>query len=471
MASRGREWRLLICGLVGSDLLAVAAAFALAYRLRFESDFPAPVHSKGFYLAASLAVVLLFVAVFSLHNLYNPEYLLGGPREYANVVHACTYGMVAVIWTSFFYGRVPLVSRGWLVIAWLLSILFVGLARFSIRRVVYRLRRSGAFTVNAIIAGANEQGLASARQLSPASASGLQVVGFVDDFLPMGTSVGGGLRVLGPLSSLRAHVSRQRVGEVLVVPQAMPWESLNELVRQVQSYGSNTRLRLTAGLYDVAVSSVEVTRIGSLPVLTMNSRSITGPDRWLKAALDMAVSAGLLVLSFPLLVGLVAYLKWVLRIPPIENIGVVGRAGRLFQMRVLATMQHDDDPLARWVNRCRLRRLPALWNVFVREMSMVGPQPMPPADFSSALCHYAPTVLSVRPGLTGLGQISVDESSGRLPLDLYYVRNYSIWLDLQALFKTLQLMLKDLARGTRSTAALRLPRGVGLEDGERLVVS
>ena len=178
--SHAAQRRLLVAGLLVVDALALALALLLAYGVRFYSGLPVFVDIAPRFtphVRPILYVFPLWLALFALFGLYAEHNLLGGTDEYTLVFNACTMGTMVVISAAFLLPRL-IVSRGWLVLAWLFSVLCVTGARFLARRAVYALRRAGYFLVPALIVGANEEGRALAQQLQAWRTSGLQIAGW-----------------------------------------------------------------------------------------------------------------------------------------------------------------------------------------------------------------------------------------------------------------------------------------------------
>ena len=129
--TRLRQRWVLLATLIVSDALMVAVALLLAWYLRIGSGllFYGSTAALSTYLQILPVAVLIFVGLFALNGLYRYNLLLGGPQEYGNVFRACSYGILALVFASYVQGTQPL-SRGWLVLAWVLLILLVGASRF-----------------------------------------------------------------------------------------------------------------------------------------------------------------------------------------------------------------------------------------------------------------------------------------------------------------------------------------------------
>ena len=402
-----------------SDLACVLLAMGAVTWLR---SLPAlGQHPPEDDLGFSLLVLPVFGLIFWAQGLYRRQNLLGGTREYAAVVRGCSYGLIAVILISIGLRRTA--SREWLVLTWLLAIVFVGSARFAIRRFAYGLRRHGRFTVRALVVGADADSVAVARLLG-LRGSGMRVVGFLDDYTPTGSAMAGGLKVLGTPSALAQVAKRTGAQEAIVVPQALPWETVQSLLAEVTSAPNGIRVHLSAGFYDLLTAGVQLSYRNHVPLLTLNKARLTGFESLFKRSLD-CVAAGALGVALLAVVGVTAFrLRRAGASPILERRRVLGISGREFDQLSFISHPFTRSEL--------IRKLPGLVNVLLGDLSLVGPRPVG-VDERSATRARAPFP-GLRPGLTGPWRQAKDPAEQAL-LDLYYIRSYSIWLDLQVLFR------------------------------------
>jgi FlaA1/EpsC-like NDP-sugar epimerase len=195
--------RRFIAGLMGLDTLALLIAGTGASFL-----VPFDIRSAGREGSLLLLISAIPVALglFALNRLYVLDELLEGPTEYGRIIYSCTltaFGLSVIgFWWRDLDASAP--SRRLVTALWLLSCLAVVGGRFAARRIVRRLRRRGYLRTRAVIVGLGAPGLSLGRHFEQAKHAGVDVVGFVDDFLPVGTPVTGGLRVLGSPSALPA---------------------------------------------------------------------------------------------------------------------------------------------------------------------------------------------------------------------------------------------------------------------------
>lgn len=460
---------LAVAPLVLLDAVCIGLSLWGAYYLRFRVlAYYHPVLPE-FYLRLALLAVPMWLVIFALYRLYSPENLFGGLQEYASAVNACTVGLVGIILYGFLDRTGPEgISRGWLALVWGFSVITIGTTRFLYRRLIYRLRRRGLFIRRVLIIGTNDEGRYVAEQLRATPQAGMEIVGFLDpresaDPPVEGWPVWRGLNTLGEL------VQQQGIEEVIVVPTALRREELLELYRD-WGKEKRPRIRLSSGLYELFTTGVQVQEVGFVPLVSLNRTRITGMDALMKGVLDYVGAALLLVLLSPLLLFIALSIRMDSPGPMIHRRRVVGLNGRVFDAYKFRTMIVDadaylenhpelkreweetgkirNDPrvtrVGKWLRRTSLDELPQLVNVLKGQMSLVGPRMITPAELAR-FGRWQHNLLTVKPGLTGLWQVSgrADLSyEERVRLDMYYIRNYTIWLDLRLLLHTVRVVLQ-----------------------------
>ena len=451
------------------DAVCIALSIAAAYQLRFQLLEYRASFSGAFYNRLAWIAIPMWLCIFALYWLYNPDRLFGGVQEYVSVVNACTAGLVGLILYSFLDRQVDQdISRGWLAMVWFFSVVSVSLARFGYRRLIYHLRKQGLFTRRALVVGANEEGRAVMAQLRASPMAGVEVVGFVDPRLPHGTEVEG-LPVLGEPSRLGSLIQRLGVEELIVIPTAMQREELLDIYRD---WGTHRRVRiyLSSGLYELCTTGVQVREVGCIPLLSLNRTRITGMDALMKSAVDFLGALVSVILLMPVFLIIAALIRRNSPGPVIHRRRVVGLYGRRFDAYKFRTMipnadaymeahpefkeewertgKIQNDPritrIGRLLRRYSLDELPQLFNVLKGQMSLVGPRMITPAELKH-FGRWRHNLLTVKPGLTGLWQVSGRSDLSyeeRVRLDMQYIRNYTTWTDLKLVFNTVWAVLK-----------------------------
>ena len=462
------------------DAVLLEAAFLAAYGVRFWLGLPifqevAP--SQAAYLQRFIELVPIWLVIFALFHLYDEQYLLGGLREYSQLFYACTVGMMGVI-TYSFLDPTFVIARGWLLVAWLCAFVIVAGWRFGLRRIIYRLRARGYYLSPVLIVGADEEGQALAEQLCHWPTSGLHVIGFVDDEHRVGTDLPCGppaptgdyrWRVLGRLSDMQRLIAEHDIRELVVSTTALPRPALLEVFR---SYGTSdlVRLRMSSGLFEIMTTAVQVKDIGHVSLFSVNKVRLTGLDIVLKTALDYGLTVPGLIVVSPLLLLIALLVKLDSPGPIIHRRRVLGVGGRQFDALKFRTMYVDGDEIlaghpeaqaelsrnhkcasdprvtrvGRLLRKTSLDELPQLFNVLLRQMSLVGPRMISPPELER-YGKWGMNLLTIPPGVTGMWQISGRADvpyEERVQLDMSYIRNYTIWLDLQILLGTIPAVLK-----------------------------
>jgi exopolysaccharide biosynthesis polyprenyl glycosylphosphotransferase len=338
------------------------------------------------------------------------------------------------------------------------------------RRLAYRSRANGHFVMPTLIVGTNAEATALAEQLRDRMSSGLEIVGLVETRPEQEARAVQGFPVLGSLSSVADIVKQASVREVIVVPSALSGEQLITVSQWLTSL-PNVDMRLSSGLYEVFTTGMRVTTRNSVPLMALNRLRLSPLETTLKSMLDYT----LILLATPLLLPLFAILYTLVKLdspgPVFYRRRVMGVGGQEFDAFKFRTMyvngdeilaQHPellaqlkrehklkDDPrvtrMGKFLRRTSLDELAQLVNVVLGQMSLVGPRMISPAE-GEMYGRMKNNLLTVKPGLTGLWQVSGRSNlsyDDRVRLDMFYVRNYSIWLDIQILFfQTLPAVLK-----------------------------
>lgn len=471
---RKTQWVLYISALVLSDAAMTFFAFLLSYFFRFSLlvRFFDPDSMVSFENYRFLIFVMPFawLLVFAFNGLYSKDNLLGGTREYSKIFRSASVGFLLLVIAGFLQPDL-IIARGWLLMTWGFTFLFVASARFWLRRVVYFLRKHGFFLTPAVIVGANQEGRWLAEQLLQWETSGLHLVGFVDNKIPTTFPLFHGLVSLGPADKLGEIIEKHNIGEVILASSA--FSTRDYLLDIFRNYGVDDKvnIRMSSGLYEILTTSLTVNEFAYVPLVYVNKVRLTGVDNIVKAILDYILALVSLVVLSPFFLLIAIGIKIASPGPVFHKRRVMGLNGKQFYALKFRTMvTNGDEVLAKYpelveelakthklkndprvtrigafLRKFSLDELPQLINVLKREMSLVGPRMISPEEVAMYK-QFDMNLLTVLPGITGLWQvsgrsdISYDE---RVRLDMYYVRNWSIWLDLQLLYQTIPAVLKS----------------------------
>jgi len=296
----------------------------------------------------------------------------------------------------------------------------------------------------------------------------LQLLGFVTDDVPTGTPVLGDLAVLGPLNEVEKITRAIGVEEVIVTSSAV---NNLQILSLFQLFGmtDEVTMRLSSGLYEIITTGLEINNFASVPLVKVNEFRLTGVDHFLKFMLDISFALAAMVFVIPLTIVLGILIKLDSPGPIFHRRRVMGVHGKEIDALKFRTMyvngdqilenypelkkkletEHKlkDDPrvtrIGRIIRTLSLDEFPQFFNVLRGEMSVVGPRMISPEEMVEYR-KYGMNLLTVRPGITGLWQVSGRSDityQERVQMDMYYIRNWSIWMDLQLIFRTPQAMI------------------------------
>lgn len=368
------------------------------------------------------------------------------------------------------------VSRIVLVLFWLFSLFISPILRLWGKRVLYDADLWGE---QILILGAGDAGKALAEGLERERTMGYKIVGFLDDDpekRERGIEVHGRVcNVFGRLNQFEEIVRELGINTVAVAIPTLRAEALRELVNMVHAGVKN--VLLVPELKGITLLNSELSHLFAEQLFLLKIRNnLKSPvNKFIKRFFDLLTSSVLLLLLFPLLVIIALMIR-------IESQGGSfyiherwGRDGRIFKCMKFRSMfsnaderlceflaQHPEaqkewnefkklkgfDPrvtkIGRLLRKTSLDELPQILNVIKGEMSLVGPRPYLPRE-KDEMGRFFSTILTAKPGMTGWWQVSgrnILSFEQRLLLDAWYVQNWSLWLDIMTLIKTLKVVLK-----------------------------
>jgi exopolysaccharide biosynthesis polyprenyl glycosylphosphotransferase len=453
---------LLLLGL--DDLAMAGAATALAVAIRFGQQ---NTYVHGFPYIALLAIVPpAWIALLAGAGAYDRRTISSGPEEYQRVGSAGLWLVVSFAAAALLFQADISRSMVALIVALVTGLTLTG--RFLARKRLHYLLQGDWALHRVVLLGPKHDTLSLARHMKVASYAGFRVVALcpTDTPAPPDTM---DLPEFPYGEDLADRVLKAGADTLAVVStNSLPKGELRRLSWRLE--GTGVRLIVAPSLTDFAGPRIVVRPVAGLPLLHIDEPELTGTRRAAKALFDRAAALVLLVLGSPLLIATALAIWAHDRRSPFFTQTRIGLSGNEFSMWKFRSMkpkaelelaqfadQNDHDgimfkmrsdprvtPIGRWLRRHSIDELPQLWNVIRGDMSLVGPRPALPQEVE----RYGDDVrrrLKVKPGMTGLWQIS---GRADLPwdeavrLDLHYVENWSVALDLMVLWKTLPAVLQ-----------------------------
>ncbi len=451
--------------LLAADASVIAVSSLLAYLLR--AALPAVFSLEPFQneIPVALGVLPLWLVVLYGFGCYRPE-VINSPAESLRRFGAAS--LVGALLLGFLSFALKLQLSRIYVGVFVGLVLALGTAmRTFVREYLNRQRSRGRFIQRVLMVGADEEAVDVALAMKRVPTAGYRVVGFMDDRLEPGSLVAGEFEVLGPLSETLKKAAETRAGLAVVSPTAVPPGTLRQLIVALE--GSPIDIAVAPSLFEVVTRRVSIEPVGTVNLLHVDQIRLVGLRALAKRTLDVVAAVALFVVTAPIMVGCALAILLSDGPPILFRQRRVGKDGRPFVIYKFRTMlpgaEHDqseledrneaghilfkikDDPritpVGKILRRWSADELPQLWNVLKGEMSMVGPRPALPEEVDK----YEPwhlRRLRVRPGITGIWQVSGRSSvpfDEAVRMDLFYIENWSLGLDLVLLARTVAAVL------------------------------
>jgi exopolysaccharide biosynthesis polyprenyl glycosylphosphotransferase len=475
--------------LVVADIGLISTSFLAAFYLRHDTVFQTGV---GFVFSpefAPYAVILPFVIPIRLlllryYDLYRVRGEFSFVEDVGRVFKATAIGSLLIVAATFMYRggvayRTFSYSRLIFLYDFLLAFASLGALRMLVRATQILVRRRGINLIPTLIVGRGPEAALCIQEMRARPELGYRVIGLVENG-PLISSDDSfeGVPVIAELKNLPDAIRESGANEVIISDPNVPGEALFEVMIQT-GRRRGIEFRIAPTLLNCLPSKTEIDQVGSLPMVTLFRSPLSNAARIVKRGSDLLIATAALTIMSPLWLMIALLIKLDSRGPIFykqERVGMDGRiflfykfrsmrAGaddarhREFQQRYIkglpdsnlgdevrpAYKLRTDDRVTRLGHALRktsLDELPQLFNVLRGDMSVVGPRPPIPYEVESYELWHRKR-LDMKPGITGLWQVS---GRNRLPfdemvrMDLYYIENWSLLLDVKIILQTLPVM-------------------------------
>jgi len=431
------------------DVLILLGACFAAYLPVFGTR-PLPPH----YQVAILFAVLLLIVVFHAYSLY---------RAWRGIDYAQEFTATLLAWTTVFGILVFLAvitktsesfSRAWLLMWFASGGTALLLTRYGLRRLLQYMRSRGLNLRHIAIIASGNIGTHVYQNLTTAPEAGFNIRAyFTDDEVKPGSL---GKTVHGPISEALRYVEQHKLDQIWLAMPLKEAETIEAIVNDLKNV--TTDIRLVPDIFGFRLINHSISSIAGLPVINLSVTPMEGINRWVKAIEDKLISAMILLLISPLLLILSMAVKTTSPGPIFYRQQRLSWNGKKFTMYKFRTMPVDSEqssgavwtisgdnratPLGAFLRRTSLDELPQFWNVLKGDMSIVGPRPERPVfveKFKDEIPRYMQKHM-VKAGITGWAQVNGwrgdTDLHTRVEHDLYYIDNWSLWLDLKIIFMT-----------------------------------
>lgn len=475
--------------IIATDGIIATASFLFAFWIREGEPIlseTAWAWSKAFVPYAGILYFAIFVRISMLA--YQGVLRLHGAFSYAREAirvfkAAAVSSLLIISWAFLFRGGFAFrdfsYSRGVFVLDFIFALTGLLVFHLVLRYLQSVARQRDINLIPTLVVGSGDEAARTISTLAERPELGYRVVGLISGSSHLKENYE--VPHLGSLEVLPQIVTRLAIREVIIADENISGEELFETMMKI---GRNQRVefRLAPGLFGLLPQKTSIEQIGVLPMIRLFCEPLSDVERFVKRAFDIIISLFAITATLPVMALIAIWIKLDSRGRILFRQERVGMDGRIFLCYKFRTMYEDADPgihreaylrninsqtvckqtedektvfgkvendpritrAGRILRRTSLDELPQLFNVLRGEMSIVGPRPPIPYEVE----NYAPwhrRRLDMRPGITGLWQVS---GRSRIPfeemvkIDLYYIENWSIWLDLKIILLTIPAVFR-----------------------------
>ena len=439
----------------GLDILALILGAIIAYAWRFGH-----INLTSNYLIAILIAILLALGLFPLFGLYQSWRGKSRFIHLRTLTSAWVTVFIIMVVIAFLTKTSTTISRQWAV-AWGFSAWFLLIAmRVVFGQLLRLIREHGLNHKRVIILGAGGLGQEVLRRINTAYWTGLDTVAFLDDDKSLQGKIINGVEVKGPISFAGSIVENDRVDEIWIALPLYAEKRVKEILHELRHCAAT--IRYVPDVFGFRLINYSVTEIAGMAVLDLSASPMTGINWFVKALEDKILALLILALVSPLMLIIALGIKMSSGGPIIFKQLRHGWDGKPIQVYKFRTMvvhkeeagcltqvQKNDARVTKlgiFLRTTSLDELPQFFNVLQGRMSIVGPRPhaVEHNEFYKDKIDDYMKRHKVKPGITGWAQINgwrgetdtLDKMKKRVEFDLYYIENWSLWLDIKIIILT-----------------------------------
>ena len=454
-----------------ADFASAMLAWALFYYFRAISEGKSLDHGvtddPNFWYGLVI-VPIAWIIFYWIFDRYQDIYRLSRLTTLIRTFFLSLAGVIIIFFTLLLDDKVNAISDYIHSFFRLLALHFVITAtvRMIILTLASRRLRSGKITYSTIIIGGNQKAFELYEEISTRKKSlGNELIGFIDSETNGGLALAGILPRLGNISQLANIIQEHEIEEALIAIETSEHNKLKGILDILFDFNEEVLVKIIPDMYDILLGSVKMNYIYGAVLIEIRQGLMANWEKLVKRMMDIVISIlGLIILS-PVMLYIALRVRLSSKGPIFysqERVGINGKPFMIYKFRSMYVGAEQETPLLSFDgdDRCtpwggvmrkwRLDELPQLWNVFIGEMSLVGPRPER-RFFIDQIMKVAPHykhLLKVRPGITSWGQVkygyasNLDQMMQRLKFDILYIENMSLILDIKILFYTILIVLQ-----------------------------
>ncbi|OFW63186.1 MAG: hypothetical protein A2Z35_06305 [Actinobacteria bacterium RBG_19FT_COMBO_36_27] len=477
LISRDYKGRELFFGitLFLSDIIFLGLSFLLSFLLKFKVEsYEVLGTNLKYYFIYSVVGIFLIVTIFGLRRLYSFRNLYKGMGENEGVASSVIVSIFLIIMFNYYFNRGGYqLSRTWLFYSPLIAIIIVIISRSIVKRLFFLFLSRIGIKTNLVIIGISEESKRIAHTFNKSTIERIKVIGFIEDKhsrgKPVKTESRKDIKVLGTLSNLKSIIEKYKIDRIIISSPNLKYFDIMTLLDKIGN--SNIEVQMSPSLFEFSVSRMKMFDYMGVPLIQIQKVEIKTFDKIIKSIIDYTIGLILLII-FILLYPILGILIKINSKGPViytqQRYGENFRKIRVYKFRTMragadkekeyikkiydrkSNFKIKDDPritrIGRFLRKTSIDELPQVLNVFKGELSVIGPRALV-IEEGDRLEKWEKKRMQVSQGITGLWQVSGRSDINyeeRIKLDLYYIQNWSIWLEL----KIVVLTIMRIFRGT-----------------------
>lgn len=453
---------------VAADIVVITGSMLLGYwfyhELYSHLGLGKGLQPFEMYLRLTLTTNIILLLVFERQGLYRRTISIMNIEEIKGIFKAVVLAALILFSASFYFQDITY-SRLIVTYSLIFLLIFLNIERYMFFKISQRLHTKGIGVRRALIYGAGEAGQMLAERFSRSPRLGVLPIGFIDDNAALwgkkirskSEEVKFNLPVFGGFDYMGKASLDHKIDELFISLPSVPQTRIAEIIRQCEEI--NLKFFYIPNLFKYKLQSMAIDSLDGVPLITVKESRINWSYLTIKRIMDLVIASLAMVVLSPLLCVITILIKRDSTGPVIfkqERVGLNGKRFMMYKFRTMyvdtpryaLTPENKEDPrvtkIGRLLRRFSLDELLQILNVLKGDMSMVGPRPEMPFIVET-YSDIMSTRLRVKPGITGLWQISADRAKqihDNIDYDLYYIENCSPLLDVVIMIRTLFMALR-----------------------------
>jgi len=458
--------------LVINDIVFLALAFYVSYYLRFHTGPIAELNLtyqlESDYFFYSIIFIISAVLLFLMYRLYNWDYIYKGSGYYSRIIKGLIINIIVIIIAGYLFELFTF-SRKWILLLLVFSVLFILTSRLIIELVTVRLIKRLNIRSRTVVVGVGENANRIEDSFRKYSMEGDTILGYVDkkSRILKNKKYSRQFNILGYLNDLEDVIHKNEIQRVIISSPEFKYNEMLEILEKIK--GIDISVLIFPGFFEFSVKRMNMREIAGIPLMQVSNIGFFGFNLFLKNTIDYVLGSIMFLFFIPVYLVVGSAIKINSSGPIFYKQRRYTKDCRVFYMykfrsmfmnadsrlRELERYNEADGPLfkikgdpritkvGRFIRKFSIDELPQIINVLKGEMSLVGPRPPLPSEVEK-YDEWEMKRMNVKQGVTGLWQISGRselsfEEMARL--DLYYIQNWSIEMDIKVLLKTIPTVL------------------------------